>query len=153
MTRHLNEAEPYYQWAIDNSHLWIYSECCADHFSQEEEEVHLLRVLAERNGYLLMSSEEGDPMGARKYRSLAGGVVEAIRFRKPYWKVREFCPVLSMQGRGITGRRIDHAYLPGEADVRVELGDYIVRHVDGRFYAYTQSVFESTFESIDGRPQ
>lgn len=88
-------------------------------------------------------------MIVRKYRALAGGVVEAIRFAKPYWQVQAFCPVLSMQGRGMTGRRIDHALLPAETDVRVELGDYIVRHVDGRFYTYPRDVFKATFKPMD----
>lgn len=87
-------------------------------------------------------------MNAKRYKSLAGHAVEAIRFGKPYWRVRDFCPVLSMQGRGMSGRRIDHALLPGETDVRVEIGDYIVRHIDGHFYTYKQSVFDSTFEPI-----
>ncbi|WP_217181573.1 hypothetical protein [Streptomyces sp. AC495_CC817] len=64
MTRPLNPAEPYYEWDItepdgDGSGstnrprgLTIYSECCADRFSDSEELV-LLVALAERHGFTL----------------------------------------------------------------------------------------------------
>jgi len=33
---YLNEADPNYEWEVDNEGLIIYSECCADRFSEEQ---------------------------------------------------------------------------------------------------------------------
>lgn len=75
--------------------------------------------------------------------------VEAVRFEKPYWKVTEFCPSLRMQGRGLTGRRIAFGIISTlEGDMRAELGDWIIRGVQGEFYPCKPDIFEQTYEAV-----
>lgn len=66
--RPLNPDEPYYGWEIAEPDgdglgnlqrqggLTIYSECCADQFS-ESEEIELLTALAARHGYTLSTDD------------------------------------------------------------------------------------------------
>lgn len=73
--------------------------------------------------------------------------VEAIRFEKPYWRVKEFCPNITLAKGGMNGTAVRFAIIPTlEGDMRAELGDYIIRGVQGEFYPCKPDIFKATYE-------
>jgi hypothetical protein len=74
-------------------------------------------------------------------------VIEAVRFEKPYSRVKDFCP--DMQPIR-SGNRIVWAVVPTlEGDMRADLGDWIIRGVKGEFYPCKPDVFAVTYEPCD----
>ena len=84
-------------------------------------------------------------MSGEKYRKKPIAI-EAVRFEKPYWKVTEFCPTLTLL-KGGNGRLVRFATIPTlEGDMRAELGDWIIKGVQGEFYPCKPDIFEATYE-------
>jgi hypothetical protein len=76
-------------------------------------------------------------------------VIEAIRFEKPYWLVREFCPDLVLIRGGVQGTLVRGGIIPTlEGDMRAELGDYIIKGTEGEFYPCKPAAFAATFEAV-----
>lgn len=77
-------------------------------------------------------------------------VIEAVRFEKPYAGVKAFCPELQVIKSGIQGTRVVWAVIPTlEGDMRAELGDFIIRGVQGEFYPCKPDIFEQTYEPVE----
>lgn len=84
-------------------------------------------------------------MSGQKYRKKPI-VIEAVRFEKPYWKVTEFCPTLMLM-KGGNGKLVRFAVIPTlEGDMHAELGDWIIKGVQGEFYPCKPDIFEATYE-------
>lgn len=86
-------------------------------------------------------------MSAQKYRKKPVEI-EAIRFNKPYTEVTEFCPHVQL----IRGGRGQVVYgiiaTLDEGEMRAEVGDWIIRGVQGEFYPCKPDIFEATYEQV-----
>ena len=89
-------------------------------------------------------------MSAKTYRQTPVAV-EAIRFEKPYWKVKEFCPDITFYKGGSYGTLVRLAGLPTpEGVVKIELGDFIIKGIDGGYYPCKPDAFKQDYEEVDG---
>ena len=72
-------------------------------------------------------------------------VIDAIRFAEPYVRVKEFCRILQWV-KGDNGK-ILFALIPTlEGHMRAEVGDWIIKGVQGEFYPCKPDIFEATYE-------
>ena len=87
-------------------------------------------------------------MSAKTYRRTPVAV-EAIRFEKPYWKVKEFCPDITFYKGGASGTLVRLASVETSGGpVRAELGDYIIKGADGDFYPCKPDAFKQDYEEV-----
>lgn len=93
--------------------------------------------------------EEARTMSAKQYRKKPV-VIEAVRFEKPYKRVQEFCPSIRLIKRGMQGTKIAFGIIPTlEGDMTAELGDWIIRSVQGEFYPIKEAIFRETYEPVE----
>ena len=80
-----------------------------------------------------------------RYRKLPVEI-EAVRLEKPYSQVQEFCPDIVL----VTNRnRVVFASVPTlEGNMRAELGDFIIKGVEGEFYPCKPDIFAKTYEEV-----
>jgi hypothetical protein len=81
-------------------------------------------------------------MLAKKFRKKPV-IIEAMRFAGNIDKVSEWCPV--------NERAEDNSWftIPTlEGDMKCNLGDWIIKGVDGEFYPCKGSIFAKTYEEI-----
>ena len=80
-----------------------------------------------------------------RYRKLPVEI-EAVRLEKPYSQVQEFCPDIVL----VTDRnRVVFASVPTlEGNMRAELGDFIIKGVEGEFYPCKPDIFAKTYEEV-----
>lgn len=80
-----------------------------------------------------------------RYRKLPVEI-EAVRLEKPYYRVQEFCPDIVL----VTARnRVVFASVPTlEGNMRAELGDFIIKGVEGEFYPCKPDIFAKTYEEV-----
>ena len=80
-----------------------------------------------------------------RYRKLPVEI-EAVRLEKPYSQVQEFCPDIVL----VTNRnRVVFASVPTlEGNMRAELGDFIIKGVEGEFYPRKPDIFAKTYEEV-----
>ena len=74
--------------------------------------------------------------------------IEAVRFEKPYHRVKEVCRSI----RWIKGENgsIVYGLIPTlEGDMRADLGDWIIRGIQGEFYPCKPDIFAATYEPVD----
>lgn len=74
--------------------------------------------------------------------------VEAIRFEKPYKRAQEFCPALTLI-KDLGGRIAFGQVKTLEGVMTAQLGDWIVRGVQGEFYPVKPDIFEETYEPVE----
>jgi hypothetical protein len=73
--------------------------------------------------------------------------VNAIEFAPPWKGVREFCPSLRFIK---DGKRIAFGVIETlEGHMRAEIGDFIIRGVQGEFYPCKPAIFWETYEVVD----
>lgn len=74
-------------------------------------------------------------------------IVEAVLFAAPWSVAQEFCPTLQIIREPGRGRGVAFGVIPTlEGDMRAEVGDYIIRGVQGEFYPCKPDIFEATYE-------
>jgi hypothetical protein len=73
-------------------------------------------------------------------------VVEAVRFVKPYKQVKKFAPELNFcKDYG----RVSCVFIKTlEGVMRADVGDWIIRGVNGEFYPCKPDIFEKTYEAV-----
>ena len=78
-------------------------------------------------------------------------VVEAVKYAKPYKKVRDW---FDSHGFGLYRTLYDGQQEGGviiqtlEGEMRADIGDYIIRGVQGEFYPCKPDIFEATYELV-----
>jgi hypothetical protein len=61
---------------------------------------------------------------------------------------------VSLFGRGDRGEDISHVVIPTlEGDHRADLGDWIIKGVEGEFYPCKPNIFAKTYEDADAEPE
>ena len=88
----------------------------------------------------------GGGVSVGRYRKLPVEV-EAIRFMRPWKIVREFCPEAFFV-KETTGAVAFAQIKTLEGVMRVDIGDWIIRGVNGEFYPCKADIFAKTYESI-----
>lgn len=75
--------------------------------------------------------------------------IEAHRLGyEPYRVITEFCPDMQFV-RESRGSAIAFGVIPTlEGDMRADLGDWIIRGVQGEFYPCKPDIFEQTYEAV-----
>jgi len=83
--------------------------------------------------------------GVRTYRKRPVEI-EAVKFAKPYNNAKKFCPhlVLVKDGNQVAWGAISTL----EGEMRADVGDYIIRGVQGEFYPCKPDIFEQTYEAV-----
>lgn len=75
--------------------------------------------------------------------------IEAMRFEKPYKNLREFCPEIRLIKSGMQGTKVAFALIDTlEGTMRAEIGDWIIRGVQGEFYPCKPDIFAATYEVV-----
>ena len=75
-------------------------------------------------------------------------VIEAMRLERPYEPVIEWCGGGTI--RVHDGRRLVSLLIPTlEGAMRADLGDWIIRGVQGEFYPCKPDIFEATYEAVE----
>ena len=78
--------------------------------------------------------------------------IEAVLFANPWKEVREFAPEVTFI-REPTGNRIAFGVVHTlEGDMRAEVGDMLIRGVQGELYPCKPDIFEATYELVEGPP-
>lgn len=91
-----------------------------------------------------MAAESVRSMIPRTYRKKPV-IIEAVHFQKPYRTVTSFCPVLLLvksDNNTVAFGIIDTL----EGKMRADLGDWIIRGVNGEFYPCKPDIFAKTYE-------
>lgn len=70
--------------------------------------------------------------------------VEAVRFATPWQNVTEFCPDLELAKAN--GRVVFGVIPTLEGAMRADIGDMIIRGVQGEFYPCKPDIFAATYE-------
>jgi len=73
--------------------------------------------------------------------------IEAVQFVKPYHRVKEFCRTIRWV-KGANGLVVWGRIPTLEGDMRADLGDWIIRGVQGEFYPCKPDIFEATYERV-----
>jgi hypothetical protein len=82
----------------------------------------------------------------RRYRKKPV-VIEALLFGRPYREAVDFCPDLRLIKT--TNGRIAFALIATlEGNMKAEIGDYIIRGVNGEFYPCKPDIFAKTYEAV-----
>lgn len=75
-------------------------------------------------------------------------VVEAMRFQKPYKAVSAWCSDLKL-ARAMTSTSVAFGLVhTREGTMRVDIGDWIIKGVEGEFYPCKPSIFAATYEEV-----
>lgn len=76
--------------------------------------------------------------------------VEAMLFAAPWEPVQEFCGSLRLISAAGSG--VAFGVIPTlEGDMRAEVGDWIIRGVQGEFYPCKPDIFAATYEPVTER--
>jgi hypothetical protein len=76
--------------------------------------------------------------------------VEAMKIAKPWNVLHAFAPEATFV-TDVTGRSVAFVMVKTlEGTMRAELGDYLIRGVEGELYPCKSSIFEATYEELDG---
>ena len=87
----------------------------------------------------------------QKYRKKSV-VIEAIQFVGTYYSANEILEFVGLKGEIVNSKEPDHLFdfiihtLDG--DKIVEVGDYVIKGVDGEFYPCKSDIFEKTYEKV-----
>lgn len=76
--------------------------------------------------------------------------IQAVRFEKPYKRVQDFCPTIRLIKSGMRGTKVGFAIIETlEGQMTANLGDWIIRGVQGEFYPCKPDIFEQTYEPVE----
>lgn len=81
----------------------------------------------------------------KKYRKKPV-VIEAVMFEKPYRNALDFCPEIRLI-KGEQGRVVFGVIETLEGTMRSDIGDYIIKGVNGEFYPCKPDIFAKTYEA------
>lgn len=80
-------------------------------------------------------------------------VIEAIHFVGTYYSINEILEFVGLKGEIVNSKEPDHLFdfiihtLDG--DMIAEVGDYIIKGVNGEFYPCKPDIFKKTYEKVD----
>jgi hypothetical protein len=75
--------------------------------------------------------------------------IEAILFASPWKPVQEFCPEVDFVKES-GGRRIAFGLIRTlEGTMRAEIGDWLIKGVQGEFYPCKPDIFEASYEPVE----
>jgi hypothetical protein len=74
--------------------------------------------------------------------------VEALRIQRPWKNITAFCPEAYLV-KEATGALAFVQIKTLEGVMRAEIGDWIVKGVQGEFYPVKPDIFEQTYEAVD----
>lgn len=76
--------------------------------------------------------------------------IQAVRFEKPYKRVQDFCPTIRLIKSGMVGTKVGFAIIETlEGQMTAEVGDWIIRGVQGEFYPCKPDIFAATYELVE----
>lgn len=102
-------------------------------------------LLCNESGGIEMSDMESKVSGVKKYRKKPV-VIEAVRFEKPFSAVKEFCPPLKLIHESVGNAIAFGTIQTLEGEMRADIGDWIIKGVQGEFYPCKPDIFEATYE-------
>ena len=76
-------------------------------------------------------------------------IIEAMPMAAPFARLADWCPELKLI-KAASGRTVSFGVIHTlEGDMRADLGDWIIRGVQGEFYPCKPDIFEATYEPVD----